>query len=193
MKPIQIIVPGVTVAVGLVLCIALWRFAWLADRTLIALLAGGVVALLWAGYMLLCTLQQSGTAIERLAIESAQLKDQVKVLLTQAHHDHLTGLGNRNLLADRFQFAMERSMRGKESFALLMVDLNNFKSINDNYGHSAGDEVLVASARRLVAAVRASDTVVRLGGDEFLLLIERFGKCNDVFNLGQKLIDSLSE
>lgn len=193
MKPIQITVLGVTTAAGLGLCIVLWRFAWLADRTLIVLFVAGVVVLLCAGYFLLSMLQQSGRAIRRLAIESAQLKDQVKVLLTQAHYDHLTGLGNRNLLADRFQFAMERSMRGKESFALLMVDLNNFKSINDNYGHSAGDEVLVASARRLLAAVRASDTVVRLGGDEFLLLIERFGKCNDVFNLGQKLIDSLSE
>ena len=124
---------------------------------------------------------------------AARLKFQIKLLQTQAHYDNLTGLGNRNLLNDRFEFVVERCMRSKATFALMMIDLNRFKSINDTYGHSAGDAVLIASANRLMASVRASDTVVRLGGDELLLLIENFGKCNDVFKLRQKLIGTMSE
>ncbi|MEO7106921.1 MAG: GGDEF domain-containing protein [Rhodoferax sp.] len=178
---------------GLGVCAVGWNFDWLSDVGFIGVLAASLAVSLCAIQFLLFKLHQYGTAQNTLQREAAKLKSQVKLLLTQAHYDNLTGLGNRNLLNDRFQFVVERCMRSKASFALMMIDLNSFKSINDTYGHSAGDAVLIASANRLMASVRASDTVVRLGGDEFLLLIERFGKCNDVFKLGQKLIDTLSE
>ena len=174
-------------------CAVAWNFDWLSDVGFIGVLAASLTLSLMATQILLLEQHRRGSAQNAMQREAAKLKSQVKILLTQAHYDNLTGLGNRNLLNDRFQFVVERCMRSKASFALMMIDLNSFKSINDTYGHSAGDAVLIASANRLMASVRASDTVVRLGGDEFLLLIERFEKCNDVFKLGQKLIDTLSE
>jgi diguanylate cyclase (GGDEF)-like protein len=180
---------------GLGICAIGWSFDWLSSAGFIGVLAASLAVSLGAVQLLLFKLHKYDTAQHTLPLqrEAARLKSQVKLLLTQAHYDNLTGLGNRNLLNDRFQFVVERCMRSKAGFALMMIDLNSFKSINDTYGHSAGDAVLIASANRLMASVRASDTVVRLGGDEFLLLIERFEKCNDLFKLGQKLIDTLSE
>ncbi len=180
-------------ALGLGVCGIGWNLDWMSDVGFIGLLAASLAASLCATQFLLFRLHRYGGAQNTLQRETARLKSQVKLLQTQAHYDNLTGLGNRNLLNDRFQFLVERCMRSKATFALMMIDLNRFKSINDNYGHSAGDAVLIASSNRLMASVRACDTVVRLGGDEFLLLIEGFGKCNDVFKLGQKLIDTLSE
>lgn len=183
----------VVIALGLGLCTFGWNLDWVSDVGFIGILAAGLLVSLAANQWLLLKLHHYGGSHHTLHREAARLKSQVKRLLTQAHYDNLTGLGNRNLLNDRFHFVVERCMRSKAGFALMMIDLNRFKSINDTYGHSAGDAVLIASANRLMASVRASDTVVRLGGDEFLLLIEGFGQCNDVFKLGQKLIDSLSE
>ena len=137
--------------------------------------------------------QRVARRVQELQIEIAGLREREQLLVVQAHHDGLTGLANRNLLADRFHFAVERSKRSGKSFALLMVDLNGFKSINDNYGHVAGDTVLVAIAKRLVGALRASDTVARLGGDEFVLIIESIEEAQELDHIGQKLIDTLSE
>lgn len=180
-------------ASGVGACAIGWNFDWLSDAGFIGMLAFGVLVSLCTVQFLLFKLHRYGSVQNALYRDNARLKSKVRLLLTQAHYDNLTGLGNRNLLNDRFQFVVERCMRTKASFALMMIDLNNFKTINDTYGHSAGDAVLIASANRLLASVRASDTVVRLGGDEFLLLIERFGKGNAVFKLGHKLIETLSE
>jgi diguanylate cyclase len=116
-----------------------------------------------------------------------------KALKEQAYYDHLTGLANRALLEDRFHLAIERSKRSRVPFAAVMIDLNNFKSINDKYGHAAGDQVLVTVGRRLVETVRASDTVSRLGGDEFVLIIESIEDRRELAQIGQKLIDMLAE
>jgi diguanylate cyclase (GGDEF)-like protein len=114
-------------------------------------------------------------------------------LKEQAYYDYLTGLPNRALLADRFHLAIERSKRSRKPFAAVMIDLNNFKSINDTHGHAAGDEVLVVMGKRLLETVRASDTVSRLGGDEFVLVIEAIEDKRELAQIGQKLIDMLSE
>ena len=114
-------------------------------------------------------------------------------LKEQAYRDSLTGLANRLLLSDRARVVIERSKRSQATFALLMVDLNDFKAINDTFGHAAGDEVLITAARRLVSAVRASDTVARLGGDEFVLIIESVDDPRELIQLGRKLIDTLSD
>ncbi|MFZ0706077.1 MAG: diguanylate cyclase [Candidatus Korobacteraceae bacterium] len=89
-----------------------------------------------------------------------------------ATHDALTGLPNRRLLADRFQQALNRADRQRSKLAVLAIDLDGFKAVNDRFGHSVGDVVLKTTADRLATRVRASDTVSRTGGDEFFVLAE---------------------
>ncbi len=93
-------------------------------------------------------------------------------LIRQALHDPLTGLANRLLLRDRASLAMARARRERRRVALMLVDLDDFKAVNDAFGHEAGDQLLVNVARRLVQAVRPGDTVARLGGDEFAVLLD---------------------
>lgn len=130
---------------------------------------------------------------EGLQHEIDELRAREQLLKVQAYHDDLTGLANRLLLADRFKVAVERAKRSGKCFALLMIDLNDFKSVNDLYGHAAGDAVLVATARLLTSSVRASDTVARLGGDEFVLIIESIEDHEEIVKLGEKLFDSLAK
>lgn len=92
-------------------------------------------------------------------------------LVKDASHDALTGLPNRGLLADRLQQALAQAQRSKVLLAVCYLDLDGFKAINDQYGHATGDQVLVEVARRLSTAVRVGDTVARVGGDEFILLL----------------------
>jgi diguanylate cyclase (GGDEF)-like protein len=127
----------------------------------------------------------------RQSIEAIQAAE--SALREQAYYDYLTGLPNRALLADRFHLAIQRSKRSRKPFAAVMIDLNNFKAINDTHGHAAGDEVLVIMGKRLLETVRASDTVSRLGGDEFVLVIEAIEDRRELAQIGQKLIDMLSE
>ncbi|WP_047864800.1 sensor domain-containing diguanylate cyclase [Rubrobacter aplysinae] len=105
--------------------------------------------------------------------ERKRLEDE---LAYRATHDSLTGLPNRALFQDRLQHALERSRREAWPLAVLLLDLDGFKSVNDSWGHDAGDELLVAASRRLEGLLRPSDTVCRLGGDEFALLLEGTGE-----------------
>jgi diguanylate cyclase (GGDEF)-like protein len=146
----------------------------------------------------LCHLESSlaecaARRIQVLQAEIADLQGREQRLKVQAHHDGLTGLANRFLLTDRFQLTVERAKRSGNSFALLMVDLNDFKAINDHHGHVAGDEVLVITAQRLLGAVRASDTVARIGGDEFVLIIESIEDPLEMRRIGEKLFDMLTD
>lgn len=90
----------------------------------------------------------------------------------QAFHDALTGLPNRSLFGDRLEHAHQRLARGTGCYAVLMVDLDNFKTVNDGLGHAAGDTLLVEVSRRLATVIRAGDTAARIGGDEFAVLLE---------------------
>lgn len=107
-----------------------------------------------------------------LEMTNRQLWKNQQVLERQANHDVLTGLANRKLLQDRLASAEARARRSGESFALVVVDLNKFKEINDTLGHTAGDDVLISVSNKLKALPRSSDTVARIGGDEFVLLLE---------------------
>lgn len=88
-----------------------------------------------------------------------------------ANHDVLTGLPNRNLLLDRLEFGIALAKRHEDRLCVLFIDLNDFKEVNDRYGHDAGDEFLKRTAERLSACLRESDTVARFGGDEFVAII----------------------
>lgn len=108
---------------------------------------------------------------ERRQAES-ELRSLTATLTERAVRDPLTGLANRSLLEERLRGVLSRDARTGQSTAVLFLDLDGFKAVNDRYGHAAGDEVLITVAQRLSAAVRPSDTVARLGGDEFVVLVE---------------------
>lgn len=101
-----------------------------------------------------------------------QLQEQVAQLQDRALHDHLTGLPNRALLEDRIGQALVKAAREQGNFLILFLDLNGFKPVNDQYGHDAGDRLLVDVGKRIRNVIREEDTVARLGGDEFVILAE---------------------
>jgi diguanylate cyclase (GGDEF)-like protein len=105
-----------------------------------------------------------------------------------AQTDSLTGLPNRALLLDRIERSLLRAVRQPNAIALLYLDLDGFKGINDHYGHAAGDAVLVEFARRLIKAVRVEDTVARLGGDEFCVLVENLSGRAEAFRIADALL-----
>lgn len=109
-----------------------------------------------------------------------------------AYHDVLTGLPNRSLFNDRMQQAISQSKRDQCEFALLFVDLDGFKGINDSFGHAVGDQLLQMVADRLRASVREGDTVARLGGDEFMVLLRAVSDDLDLKNIVSKLIERLA-
>lgn len=111
----------------------------------------------------------------------------------EAHHDALTGLPNRHLFEDRLKQAFSRASRHGDSFSLVIVDLDNFKDINDTHGHTVGDSVLRTTATRLKACVRDEDTVARLGGDEFALIIQDVRSRSDIGTVLDKIIKSLHQ
>ena len=110
-----------------------------------------------------------------------------------AHSDALTSLPNRALFNNRIEHGMALSRRHGWMLAVLFIDLDNFKGINDVYGHSAGDQMLQAIGTRLKSVMRADDTVSRHGGDEFLYLLLEVMKDNDVEIVAQKIIKTISE
>jgi diguanylate cyclase len=112
--------------------------------------------------------------------------------LERARSDPLTGLANREVLVERINRAKGRADREQRPFALLFLDLDGFKSVNDTAGHAAGDRVLQAVARRLTAVLRRADTVARLGGDEFVLLAEALHASGDAAVIARKTLSSLT-
>lgn len=110
-----------------------------------------------------------------------------------AYHDSLTALPNRVLFYDRLSQAISQARRRDSRLALLFLDMDGFKSINDDYGHQAGDVVLQSAANRLLACVRDVDTVARLGGDEFAIVLGEIEKTEDVITIAEKIIQKLME
>lgn len=110
-----------------------------------------------------------------------------------AHHDILTGLPNRLLFNDRMKQALSSARRYNEQVAVLFLDLDNFKCINDEFGHDIGDLILKSVSERLKSCLRVCDTIARLGGDEFIIMLENVEKAENVALIAQKILCSLSE
>ena len=136
---------------------------------------GGVVHILWAAFWSEDVGARIGVARDVTAL--AQAEEELRFL---AHHDPLTKLTNRSLFNDRLDAALRTAHRRKSSLALLFVDMNDFKGINDVHGHAVGDRVLCMAAQRLQSCVRESDTVARMGGDEFTVLLTDIQSADDV-------------
>ena len=118
------------------------------------------------------------------------IKESQRRIEHMATHDALTGLANRTLLYDRIQLALARAARQSESLALVFVDLDNFKTVNDTLGHDFGDRLLQEVARRIEDCVRAEDTAARLGGDEFILLLAGADRATAAAT-AQRILDAL--
>ena len=110
----------------------------------------------------------------------------------QAYHDALTDLPNRIMFEDRLQQALAQARRDGTLLALLFLDLDNFKTINDQHGHQMGDRLLRVVAKRLVACVRTTDTVSRLSGDEFTIILQGLVRIQDIRQVAQKIVDCLT-
>ena len=122
-----------------------------------------------------------------------QLEHYSRELESLALHDELTGLPNRRLLMDRLSLAIAYARRNKRAMAVMYLDLDGFKQINDTLGHDAGDTLLRMVAARLVAAVREADTVARLSGDEFVIAMWELSHADDVARLASKIIQAVSQ
>lgn len=120
-------------------------------------------------------------------------KEDEDLLRFKAHHDALTELPNRDLFKDRLQASINRARRYHRHFALLLIDLDRFKEVNDSLGHTAGDELLVEAARRLVSCVRETDTVARLGGDEFAIVLSEMNADDEAEQIAQRAVALLNE
>jgi diguanylate cyclase (GGDEF)-like protein len=128
----------------------------------------------------------------RVAERTEELAAANKRLELLAMQDPLTGLGNRSALARHVPQAMHRTKRRRELLALILIDLDGFKAINDELGHDIGDQVLISIAGRLKSCARQTDLVARLGGDEFILISEGIIDQEDALMQGQRLLDALS-
>jgi diguanylate cyclase (GGDEF)-like protein len=132
-----------------------------------------------------------GIAItSRDVTEHRRRSDQVNYL---AHHDHLTGLANRTLLHDRLRHSLRRAQNLKQKVAVFLVDIDCFKQINDTLGHADGDVLLATVGQRLLSSVRESDTVARMGGDEFVIVMPEFRSMGDIEYCGEQIIRCASQ
>jgi len=140
-------------------------------------------------------LQQANAHLVTATIEAHKLAEQVEMAKVElahlAHHDALTGLPNRVLLLDRLSQAIELAQRQCTQLAVMFMDLDQFKHINDSLGHGVGDQLLKSVAHRLLSCVRQSDTVSRQGGDEFVLLLPLIEHAEDAALSAQKLLAAL--
>jgi diguanylate cyclase (GGDEF)-like protein/PAS domain S-box-containing protein len=127
-----------------------------------------------------------------IAFDITERKKLTEYVNHLAHHDQLTGLPNRVLLDDRMQQAIQRAKRNRHKVAVLMVDVDYFKRINDSLGHTAGDSLLDAIAKKLCTAVRQTDTVARMGGDEFVIVMPEFRDEKDAERCAEAIIQKVS-
>ena len=131
--------------------------------------------------------------LERTLRYAIERKSMEQHLARLAHYDSLTDIPNRALFRDRLEHAILLAEREGSSFSLLFIDLNGFKQVNDSFGHDVGDEIIKICAQRLASCLRRSDLVARMGGDEFILLLQNTDNNRDVALIAEKVIQVLSQ
>lgn len=137
-------------------------------------------------------LEESFREVERrVADRTAELAIATRELRHQALHDALTGLANRTLFWDRLAHRLDSADRRATHFAVLFLDLDGFKTVNDTLGHAAGDQLLVEVAARIRAGLRAGDTAARVGGDEFLVLLDDVATSDAALTVARRIDDAL--
>jgi diguanylate cyclase (GGDEF)-like protein/PAS domain S-box-containing protein len=138
---------------------------------------------------------EQGVVLNHVAVmrDISNIKQSQQQLEYLANYDALTGLGNRNLFLTQLKVGIERAARHRRGLALIFIDLDNFKVINDTLGHDVGDQLLSEVARRLKACVRQEDIVCRLGGDEFTVYVEDFADPQLLVSTAQRLVQAVSE
>ena len=137
--------------------------------------------------------QVDGAAIVRTIRQAIQRKQAELKLRRMAHYDGLTGLANRDQFRKRLENALATAARRHGSVGLMMIDLDRFKTVNDGFGHQAGDQLLVTVAQRLRLALRKSDRLARLGGDEFTVILENLHSLEEAEGVAQRVIEAVSE
>ena len=167
-----------------------WKvISYLPNETLKAGTKGLQTKLLFLFFALLLLVFVSSWIIAR---DMVRRKTHQMALYRSANFDPLTDLPNRSLFHDRLDQTLKQSERYERKFALLFIDLDGFKSVNDTLGHHAGDALLIKTAKRIMACVREADTVARMGGDEFTVTLSTIGSVEDIRTVAQKIITSLA-
>lgn len=144
-----------------------------------------------ADYLVKGTFNAQG--LERSIRYALDRKDTELKLSRLAHYDALSGVPNRVLFKDRLERAVQRAERGQQGMALLFLDFDGFKSINDTYGHDAGDRLIELIGERLTSCMRKTDSVARLGGDEFTVVLEDINTVADIVNVARKIITTVAK
>ncbi|HET9771743.1 MAG TPA: EAL domain-containing protein [Acidimicrobiia bacterium] len=195
-------IPGKTVQHTVQVGAQHWRLVVGANRPLVGsmasneprlLLLAGLLATLLMTALVEVLLRRRGYALSMVDEQTEILRQRTDDLAHLAVHDTLTGLPNRVLLSDRLEQALRRTARTNASVAVLFIDLDRFKFVNDSRGHAVGDELLVAVADRLRSVVRSHDTVARFGGDEFVVVCEDVDAAVQASVLAERIAETLRE
>ncbi|MCL8253079.1 EAL domain-containing protein [Aeromicrobium fastidiosum] len=164
-------------------------------RTEMRMHSGDDTAPLWGLVAMAWIEEQAGSRVVLVQVEDVTGRREAEQQLTMmALHDELTGLPNRRLLLERCEHAVELARSGRTDdtwVSVLFIDLDGFKTVNDRAGHDAGDQVLIGVARDLREVLRPTDTLARIGGDEFVVLLETDDGQEDLFRLAQRLVDAV--
>jgi diguanylate cyclase (GGDEF)-like protein len=161
-----------------------------------AVAMGGAVTLIFVVFRRFAaqireSLQDASAGQERLETDLAAAEEAKEEYRSLAYHDGLTGLPNRTLFHDRLGLAITHSSRAQGRLALLYLDIDDFKGVNDSFGHGYGDRVLVELGCRISGVLRAEDTVARVGGDEFVVLLAEVAEAGDAARVAVKVLDAV--
>ena len=148
---------------------------------------------LWVLQNLVYVGDHIGGVVHATVVDISDRKRAEEQIEFHAYHDVLTHLPNRKLFTDRLRHSVTRSKRTGRSVAVMFIDIDHFKTINDTLGHTAGDELLLEMSRRLRGCVREDDTVARLGGDEFTVILAELREPEDAIQVAQKILESVQE